>query len=84
MAGKGTTVSTKSEGPTWYMRDKVDGILTEIDDANHISLALKNLQEDKKLGEFFVKNATDRLNQMFDEKAVVDAYLKVFQGDFSG
>mgnify|MGYP001163788104 FL=1 len=77
------TVSTKSEGPTWYMRDKVDGILTEIDDVDQLSLALKNLQDDKSLQEFYVKNATDRLKQMFDEKAVVDAYLKVFQGDFS-
>ena len=50
------------------MRDKVDGILTEIDDANHISLALKNLQEDKKLGEFFVKNATDRLDRCLMRK----------------
>ena len=33
--------------------------------------------------DFYVKNASDRLKKMFDEQAVVDAYLKVFKGDFS-
>ena len=77
------TVSTKSEGPTWYMRDKIDGILTEIDDVEQMALALKKLIKDKDLRDFYVKNASDRLKKMFDEQAVVDAYLKVFKGDFS-
>ena len=29
------------------------------------------------------KNASD-VSKMFDEQTVVDAYLKVFKGDFSG
>ena len=78
------TVSTKSEGPTWYMRDKFDGILTDIDDVEQMTLALQKLMEDEHLREFYVKNASERLKQMFDEQSVVDAYLKVFQGDFSG
>ena len=77
------TVSTKSEGPTWYMRDKIDGILTEIDDVEQMALALKKLMKDKDLRDFYVKNASGRLKKMFDEQAVVDAYLKVFKGDFS-
>ena len=76
------TVSTKSEGPTWYMRDKVDGVLTDIDNADQISSALRSLKENKNLRDFYVKNASERLEQMFNEEAVVNAYLKIFMGRF--
>ena len=77
------TVSTKSEGPTWYMRDKVDGVLTEIDDVGQISSALRSLIADRNLRNFYVKNASERLEQMFNEEAVVNSYLKVFKGQFN-
>ena len=65
------------------MRDKIDGILTEIDNVDQMTKALKKLMEDRNLRNFYTQNASERLKQMFDEKAVVDAYLKVFKGDFS-
>ena len=77
------TVSTKSEGPTWYMRDKVDGVLTDIDNVDQISSALRSLIENKNLRNFYVKNASERLEQMFNEEAVVNSYLKVFEGQFN-
>ncbi len=78
------TVSTKSEGPTWYMRDKVDGILTDIDNIGQISSGLQSLIADKNLRDFYVKNASERLEQMFNEEAVVNSYIKVFKGQFNG
>ena len=77
------TVSTKSEGPNWYMRNKVDGVLTDIDDVDQISSALKNLIADENLRNFYVKNASERLERMFNEEAVVNSYLKVFEGQFN-
>ena len=77
------TVSTKSEGPIWYMRDKVDGALTDIDNVDQISSALKGLIENENLRNFYVKNSSERLEQMFNEEAVVNAYLKVFEGQFN-
>ena len=77
------TVSTKSEGPTWYMRDKVDGVMTEIDNVDQISSALKSLIEKEELRNFYVKNASERLEQMFNEKAVVNSYLRIFEGQFN-
>ena len=76
------TVSTKSEGPTWYMRDKVDGVLTDIDNVDQISSALSSLIQNENLRNFYVKNASERLEQMFNEEAVVTAYLNVFKGQF--
>ena len=77
------TVSTKSEGPTWYMRDKVDGVMTDIDNVHQISSALRSLIEDENLRNFYVKNASERLQQMFNEEAVVNSYLKIFEGQFN-
>ena len=77
------TVSTKSEGPTWFMRDKVDGILTDIDNIGQISSGLQSLIADKNLRDFYVKNASERLERMFNEEAVVNSYLKVFEGQFN-
>ena len=76
------TGSTKSEGPTWYMRDKVDGVLTDIDNVDQISSALSSLIQNENLRNFYVKNASERLEQMFNEEAVVTAYLNVFKGQF--
>ena len=48
-----------------------------------MTLALQKLIKDEHFREFYVENASERLKQMFDEQSVVDAYLKVFKGDFS-
>ena len=77
------TVSTKSEGPTWYMRDKVDGVMTDIDNVDQISSALTSILTDQNLRKFYVKNASARLKQMFEEEAVVNSYLEVFMGQFN-
>ena len=65
------------------MRDKVDGVLTDIDNVEQISSALRSLIENENLRNFYVKNASERLEQMFNEEAVVNSYLKVFEGQFN-
>lgn len=77
------TISTRSEGPTWYMRDGVDGIMAAIEDDAAIAAGLARLRDEPALGPVFVANARARLAQLFSEDAVVDAYLRVFSGDFS-
>jgi len=78
------SVSTRSEGPDWYMRDGIDGIVTEIDDDAAIAAGLVRIRDDKALAASFVTNARARLTEYFTEDAVVNAYLRVFGGDFSG
>jgi glycosyltransferase involved in cell wall biosynthesis len=77
------SVSTRSEGPDWYMRDGVDGIVTAIDDLDAMVAALHRLRADPALGAAFAANARDRLAAMFSEKGVVDAYLRLFSGDLT-
>ena len=72
------SVSTRSEGPTWYMRDGIDGLMVDIDDSSAMAAALVRLRDDRGLAASFVKNARDRLEEMFSETAVVAAYRELF------
>lgn len=76
------TVSSRSEGPEWFMRDGIDGIMTEIDDHTAIAAGLARIRDDKALAASYVAAARERLEQYFSKDAVVDAYLRVFSGDF--
>lgn len=72
------SVSTRSEGPSWYMRDGVDGRMVDIDDVPAMTAALVALRDDRAAAAGFAANARDRLEQLFSEKAVVAAYRDLF------
>jgi glycosyltransferase involved in cell wall biosynthesis len=77
------SVSTRSEGPEWYMRDGVDGLLVPIDDHAAMAHALARLRDEPGLGPDLARNASARLADWFSEEAVVQAYLRVFRGDLA-
>lgn len=77
------SVATRSEGPDWYMRDGIDGIVTALDDDGAIAAGLARIRDDRALAQGFVANAKARLAELFTEEAVVNAYLRVFSGDFA-
>lgn len=77
------TVSTRSEGPSWYMRDQIDGILTDIDDVRAISDALNCIKSDPIKASRFVENARERLDAMFSEESVTQSYFKIFRGEIN-
>ncbi|SPH24772.1 N-acetyl-alpha-D-glucosaminyl L-malate synthase [Defluviimonas aquaemixtae] len=77
------SVSTASEGPSWFMRDGTDGLVVPIDDVDALAAALERLRTDREAAGRFAENAKSRLQEMFSEQGVVDAYLKLFSGDFS-
>lgn len=72
------SISTRSEGPSWYMRDGVDGLMVDIDDVPAMTLALEKLRDDRTVAHSFVMNARERIDQLFSEKAIVAAYREVF------
>jgi len=77
------SVSTRSEGPDWFMRSEIDGILTEIDDLDAVVAGLERIKANPEEAAQFAANARARLAEMFSEKGVVDAYMRLFGGDFS-
>ena len=78
------SVSTRSEGPSWYMRDGIEGILTPIDDDEAMAAALTRLRDDPAKAQAYAASARERLADQFGKDAVVDAYMRVFEGDFGG
>jgi glycosyltransferase involved in cell wall biosynthesis len=77
------SISTRTQGPSWFMRDGIDGIITPIDDVPAMAAALERLRGDPDLAQGFVRSARARLAELFSEEAVVDAYIRLFRGDFS-
>ncbi len=75
-------VATRSEGPGWYLRDGVDGILVEIDDLDAMTAGLRTLKDHLGLRSRYADAGQARLDEMFSEDAVVDAYLAAFRGEF--
>ena len=76
-------VSTRSEGPGWFMRDGVDGHVVEIDDVDAIAAALQTLKNDPAERERLAQGGRRRLEEVFGVDRVVDRYLALFDGDLS-
>lgn len=77
------SVATRSEGPDWFMRDGEDGVLVPIDDIDGVAAGLERIRTEPETARRFVHTARARLDEMFSEDAVVDAYLRLFGRDFS-
>ncbi|QFU09890.1 GDP-mannose-dependent alpha-(1-6)-phosphatidylinositol monomannoside mannosyltransferase [Rhodobacteraceae bacterium THAF1] len=71
-------ISTRCEGPSWFMRDGVDGPMVDIDDIDATVTALQALLDDPARAQRHAASATERLQQMFTEDAIVDEYMRLF------
>ena len=60
------------------MRDGVDGPMVDIDDIDATATALQALLDDPARAQRHAVSATERLQQMFTEDAIVDEYLRLF------
>jgi len=74
------TVSTRSEGPSWYMRDGIDGLMADIDNDAQIAQALIRLRDNPATAQTCARNAGERLRGFLSEDAVCEAYMQVFRG----
>jgi glycosyltransferase involved in cell wall biosynthesis len=75
-------VSTRAEGPDWFLRPEVDGIMVEIDDLDGLTAGLQRLKDTPEDRARFGAAGQARLQAMFSEDAIVDAYLAAFRGEF--
>lgn len=76
-------VATRCEGPSWYMRDGIDGLMADIDDLDAVADALRRLRDDPDLRARLAAGGRARLAGLFDPDRIVDAYLASFRGDFA-
>jgi glycosyltransferase involved in cell wall biosynthesis len=73
-------VSTRSEGPSWFMRDGENGLLVGIDDVDAMSQAFRRLRSEKGLSDQIIKGGTSSIDNEFSKKVITDQYIDLFSG----
>ncbi|WHA42039.1 glycosyltransferase [Agrobacterium larrymoorei] len=71
-------ISSKSEGPLWFMKDAEDGLLVDIGDVEGYTNAIRRLLDDASLAEKVAAGGNATLMGQFSEEAVVSSYLELF------
>ena len=73
-------IATRSEGPSWYMTDEVDGLLVDIDDVDGLFQALTRLRNEPSLVRTVAAGGRKRLEDLFNQDRIVDQYMDLFAG----
>jgi glycosyltransferase involved in cell wall biosynthesis len=73
-------VSTRSEGPSWYMRDGENGCLVDIDDLDGFTAGIARIRADKEFAAQLVAGANRQLQAMFTKERIIEQYLELFAG----
>lgn len=71
-------ISSKSEGPLWFMKDVEDGLLVDIGDVEGYTNAIRRLLDEAALAEKVAAGGNATLMGQFSEEAVVSSYLELF------
>jgi glycosyltransferase involved in cell wall biosynthesis len=74
-------VATRSEGPSWYMVDGGNGVLTDIDDLDPFVAGLQKIKDDPAFGAKMVQGGSAQLDTLFSKRGIVDQYLDLFEND---
>ena len=72
-------VSTKSEGPSWFMTHEQDGLMVEIGDADGFAAAFNRLRSEQGLGKKLIEGGLTTLDEKFSKRVITDAYINLFQ-----
>lgn len=71
-------VASRAPGPSWLVRDGENGLLADVGDPVGLADALSRLRDDVRLRRSLADRAAADLAERFSERAVVDAYLRLF------
>ncbi|AUX76504.1 glycosyltransferase [Sinorhizobium fredii] len=71
-------VSSRSEGPQWFMRDGGNGLMVDIGDADGFARAIERIANDRSLGTALAERGHETLVGQFSREAITDAYLRLF------
>jgi glycosyltransferase involved in cell wall biosynthesis len=72
-------VSSRSEGPSWFMREGENGLLAEIGDTDGFAKAIERLLNDPVLAAKVASGGHETLVGQFSEEAVANAYIELFK-----
>ncbi|MBP1882012.1 glycosyltransferase [Sinorhizobium mexicanum] len=71
-------VSSRSEGPQWFMRDGENGLMVDVGDADGFARAVERIANDDALRADLAERGHQTLMSQFSKEAITDAYLKLF------
>lgn len=77
-------ISTRSEGPSWFMCDGQNGLMVDIGDAEGFATAFERLRTSPALGKKLVAGANRTLSEKFSRKTITKAYIDLFSGKQAG
>lgn len=78
LAAARPVVATRTTGPSWILRDGIDGILVDPGDAVSLAAALWRLRADASLARRLAAEGALMQSARFGEDAICDAYIRVF------
>ena len=73
-------ISSRSEGPTWFMQHERDGLLFDIEDPRGLHKAIERLRTNPALMRQITEGGQATLTAKFSRQSVTDTYLKLFSG----
>lgn len=77
-------VTSRSEGPSWFMSDGQDGLVVDVGDVDGTAAAIARLRDEPELRRRLVAGGRRTLEARFSEDAIVSAYLRLFENGVSG
>lgn len=72
------TVSTRSQGPSWFVADGVDALMCDIGDADGMAAAIERIRTDPALAASLVAAGRAKLAAEFTRDRIVDRYMALF------
>jgi glycosyltransferase involved in cell wall biosynthesis len=72
-------IATDSVGPAWLIRHGHDAILTPVDDAQALAVAIRRVLASPDLAQQLVINGRRRIADEFSEAAVIARYRALFE-----
>lgn len=72
-------VSTRSEGPMWFVRDGEDALMCDIDDVEAMRAAILRIRGDQALADRLRQAGRKRLAEDFSRESIVDSYMDLFE-----
>ncbi len=72
-------VSSRSEGPSWFMRDGENGLFADIGNVDSFANAIRHVLNDAALAASIAAGGTSTLMGQFSEAAVAEAYIGLFE-----
>jgi glycosyltransferase involved in cell wall biosynthesis len=76
------TVTTRSEGPSWFVADGEDALMCDIDDVDGMAAAIARIRDDAILAGHLVDSGRAKLKAQFTKERVIRQYLELFDGRF--